>query len=70
MNVRRAALLWTRANEAIEANDLVAARQQLRRAIALDPSNTVLQRMFANVESLLMERGPRKRGRHDRRQPT
>ncbi len=70
MNVRRAALLWTRANDAIEADNLVAARQRLQRAIALDRSNAVFKETLASVEFRLMEKGPRKRRRRDRRQPS
>jgi len=70
MNVRQAASLWTRANAAIEANDLIAARQRLRRAIALDSSNTVFKETLSKVESRLMEKGPRKRGRYERRLPS
>lgn len=70
INARQAALLWTRANAAIEANDLIAARQHLQRAIALDPSNAVFKETLASVESRLREKGPRQRRRRERRQPS
>ena len=70
MDARRAALLWQRANAAIDANDFRVARQRLQRAIALDPANTVFKETLAHVESRLLEAGRHKRRRRERRQPS
>jgi hypothetical protein len=70
MDARRAALLWQRANAAMEANQLHVARQRLRRAIALDPSNTVFKETLAHVESHLLEADSLKRRQRERRQPS
>ncbi|MCU0872922.1 MAG: zinc-ribbon domain-containing protein [Pirellulaceae bacterium] len=66
----QAALQWASANAAIEANNLVAARRCLRRAIALDPSNTVFKETLASVEARMKEEGRRKRRRLERPQPS
>ncbi len=70
MDARRAALLWQRANAAIEADDLRVAKQRLQRAIALDPGNTVFKARLDYVESRILDTGPRKRRRRERRQPS